>query len=135
MGQNCRFLQGPQTNPAAVSEIRKAIAFKTSLEVCLLNYHKSGEPFHNFLLLTPFTGPDQQLYFLGSQFALTPRLFRVDNHIERVNGIIRDISLPHDHPWTVTAESLRMRANGVKQMIDNYVRQEQIAAVKTSVGG
>ena len=133
LGQNCRFLQGPDTNSSAVTEIRNAVSTATSLEVCLLNYHASGKAFHNFLLLTPFTASDGRTYFVGCQFELTPRLFQIDEHLKRVNGIINAISLPHDHPWTITAESLRMRASSVKLLIDNYVRIEELDAVRTSI--
>jgi PAS domain-containing protein len=41
-GRNCRFLQGPDTAPADVARIRKAIKDEVELSVNLLNYRKNG---------------------------------------------------------------------------------------------
>ncbi len=47
IGRNCRFLQGPGTDPAAVDVIRTAIAAGSDATVCLLNYRCDGTPFWN----------------------------------------------------------------------------------------
>mgnify|MGYP000309309370 FL=1 len=47
LGRNCRFLQGPGTDPRAVDVLRKAIASGQDATVCLLNYKEDGEPFWN----------------------------------------------------------------------------------------
>jgi PAS domain S-box-containing protein len=52
-GRNCRFLQGKDTDAAAVSLIRVAIEKEQPCEVELLNYRKDGTPFWNALYLTP----------------------------------------------------------------------------------
>lgn len=46
-GRNCRFLQGKDTCPLDISRIRKAIANKEEVSVCLLNYRKNGTTFLN----------------------------------------------------------------------------------------
>lgn len=38
----CRFLQGPETDPATVRKIREAIDNQTDVTVQLINYTKSG---------------------------------------------------------------------------------------------
>lgn len=38
----CRFLQGPETDPATVRKIRGAIDNQTDVTVQLINYTKSG---------------------------------------------------------------------------------------------
>jgi sigma-B regulation protein RsbU (phosphoserine phosphatase) len=53
LGSNCRFLQGPETDPDAVREIRTAIEEDRPCEVELINYHKDGTPFWNRLSITP----------------------------------------------------------------------------------
>jgi len=40
LGRNCRFLQGPDTDPVDVERIRDAVAKGEELSVCLLNYKK-----------------------------------------------------------------------------------------------
>jgi len=47
LGRNCRFLQGPETDPKAVEKIRKAIEDGTDMSVCLLNYRVDGTTFWN----------------------------------------------------------------------------------------
>ena len=47
LGRNCRFLQGPGTDPAAVEVIRKAVESGNDATVCLLNYRSDGTPFWN----------------------------------------------------------------------------------------
>ena len=47
LGRNCRFLQGPGTNPKTVEIIRKAIATGSDCTVCILNYKADGTPFWN----------------------------------------------------------------------------------------
>ena len=47
LGRNCRFLQGPGTDPKAVDVIRTAIANGTDATTCILNYKADGTPFWN----------------------------------------------------------------------------------------
>jgi PAS domain S-box-containing protein len=47
LGRNCRFLQGPETDPKAVQMIRKAIEQGNDMSVCLLNYRVDGTTFWN----------------------------------------------------------------------------------------
>lgn len=72
LGRNCRFLQGPDTDPEAVSQIREAVADRRSIQVDLRNYRKNGEPFWNRLLLGPVQGTDGEVaYFFASQVDVT----------------------------------------------------------------
>lgn len=47
LGRNCRFLQGPETDPKATEKIRKSIEEGTDMSVCLLNYRVDGTTFWN----------------------------------------------------------------------------------------
>lgn len=53
LGRNCRFLQGPQTDPRAVAKIRTAIAEGFDASVCLLNYRVDGTTFWNQFFVAP----------------------------------------------------------------------------------
>src|SRR3954454_15482991 len=53
LDRNCRFLQGPGTDPTAVEELRAALREHRDCEVVLLNYRKDGSPFYNELRLAP----------------------------------------------------------------------------------
>lgn len=72
VGRNCRFLQGPQTDPRDVSRIRDAIARRVPIELDLLNHKKDGEVFWNRLLISPvFDKEGETTYFFASQFDVT----------------------------------------------------------------
>ncbi len=53
LGRNCRFLQGPDTDPAPVRVMHEAILAGRECAVELLNYKRDGTPFWNDLFLTP----------------------------------------------------------------------------------
>nr|AML79177.1 putative LOV domain-containing protein [Aulacomnium heterostichum] len=81
LGRNCRFLQGPETDPATVREIKDAIAECRDVTVQLLNYTKSGTPFWNLFHLQAVRDPKGDLqYFIGVQ--LNPEE-RLSDQIER----------------------------------------------------
>ncbi|MEM9311946.1 MAG: PAS domain-containing protein [Pseudomonadota bacterium] len=69
VGRNCRFLQGPKTDPEPVARIREAIANEDVVVVELLNYRKNGTTFWNALHLGPIYNDQGKLvYFFGSQW-------------------------------------------------------------------
>lgn len=74
VGQNCRFLQGPKTDPAAVDEIRQAVEDRVDISVDLLNYRKDGTSFWNALYISPVIDEDGELqFFFASQLDVTDR--------------------------------------------------------------
>ena len=74
IGYNCRFLQGPETDPAIVKEIRDAIAERRPFSGLILNYRKDGTPFVDELSINPvFDEAGQLLSFVGLQNDVTER--------------------------------------------------------------
>lgn len=68
IGNNCRFLAGPGTEPDLTDEIRKAVAARRTVLVEILNYKKDGTPFRNAVMVAPiFDDRGELRYFLGSQ--------------------------------------------------------------------
>ena len=55
VGRNCRFLQGPKTDPEAVAQVREAVRAGRPCSVELLNYRKDGTAFWNALSVSPST--------------------------------------------------------------------------------
>ncbi|HWV57911.1 MAG TPA: PAS domain S-box protein [Longimicrobiales bacterium] len=53
VGRSPRFLQGPETDPAARSRIREALARGEPVQAELVNYRKSGEPYRVALSIVP----------------------------------------------------------------------------------
>ena len=69
VGHNCRFLQGPGTDRAAVARIRNALQRQEVVVVELLNYRKDGHAFWNALHLGPiYDDAGRLLYYFGSQW-------------------------------------------------------------------
>jgi PAS domain S-box-containing protein len=72
LGRNCRFLQGPGTDPATVDTLRAAIREKREVTVQLLNYRKDGTPFWNRLSITPVQNDSGAVtHFIGVQSDVT----------------------------------------------------------------
>ncbi len=72
IGRNCRFLQGPDTDPAAVATLRAALAARTPLKIDIRNYRKDGTAFWNRLLIGPvFDGNGGLTYYFASQVDVT----------------------------------------------------------------
>ncbi|WP_240698915.1 PAS domain-containing protein [Sphingomonas sp. AAP5] len=75
IGRNCRFLQGPDTDPAKIAEIREAVRDGHAVDVDLLNYRKDGTTFWNALYLSPVRDADGVVrFFFASQFDVTERV-------------------------------------------------------------
>jgi PAS domain S-box-containing protein len=68
VGRNCRFLQGPGTDPHAIQAIREALKARTTFTIDILNYRKDGVPFVNRLRIRPlFDERGELLYYVGAQ--------------------------------------------------------------------
>lgn len=75
IGRNCRFLQGPLTDPDAVKIVREAIESASPVDVDLLNYRKDGSTFWNALYVSPVRNDDGTVrYFFASQMDVTGRV-------------------------------------------------------------
>ncbi|MEG3167357.1 PAS domain-containing protein [Sphingomonas sp. LB3N6] len=72
LGRNCRFLQGPETDPDAVAKIRDAVRRAESIEIDIRNHRSNGELFWNRLLMAPVYDTEGVLaYFFASQVDVT----------------------------------------------------------------
>lgn len=102
---NCRFLQGPDTDPNAVGRISSAIAAGKACTVELLNYRKDGAPFWNRLSLTPLRNEEGEVtHYVGVQSDITRQI--------QSNAEIRDaLELLEQTNRQLTSTNQRMRAN------------------------
>ena len=74
IGRNCRFLQGPDTDPGAIDEVRAAVAGGSDISIDLLNYRKDGSTFWNALYLSPVSNDKGELlFFFASQLDVSDR--------------------------------------------------------------
>ncbi|UOQ50429.1 PAS domain-containing protein [Gracilibacillus caseinilyticus] len=68
IGQNCRFLQGPDTNRNSVKKISEALHNRKSIEILLYNYKKNQTGFWNELIIDPlWIEEESKFYFIGIQ--------------------------------------------------------------------
>jgi len=74
VGRNCRFLQGEDTDPEAIEEIRRALGENRELTVEILNYRKDGTPFWNRLTIDPVRDAEGRVTnYIGIQVDVTER--------------------------------------------------------------
>mmetsp|Transcript_10888 Transcript_10888/g.18074 ORF Transcript_10888/g.18074 Transcript_10888/m.18074 type:complete len:372 (+) Transcript_10888:393-1508(+) len=80
LGRNCRFLQGPGTDQAAVDVIRRGVREGTDTSVCLLNYKADGTPFWNQFFVAALRDAENNVVnFVGVQCEVSKAV--VDKHI------------------------------------------------------
>ncbi|WP_249523453.1 EAL domain-containing protein [Modestobacter marinus] len=75
LGRNCRFLQHPDTDPAAVGRIRAAIEVGDECREVLLNRRSDGSTWWNECTLTPVTdGTGAVVQYIGIQADVTEQV-------------------------------------------------------------
>ncbi|MFC7174291.1 PAS domain-containing protein [Haloplanus litoreus] len=72
LGRNCRFLQGPETDPDRVAELRAAVDAREAVSTVIRNYRADGTAFWNHVEVTPITDADGDVtHFVGFQHDVT----------------------------------------------------------------
>lgn len=67
IGRNCRFLQGPDTDPLTADQLHEAVETGRSISVEILNYRRDGTPFWNLFSITPIRDAAQRItHFVGA---------------------------------------------------------------------
>lgn len=90
LGKNCRFLQGPETDPRAAEAIRQAVRNQQPCIVEILNLHKNGAPFWNRLSITPVRdSTGQTTHFIGVQSDVTTRR-QAEDKLRRANSDMQE---------------------------------------------
>ena len=81
LGENCRFLRGPNTDPITVAAIRLSIKSAKEFYGVILNYRKDGTPFWNDLSISPVRDADGRLtHFIAVIRDVTDRI-QVDKEL------------------------------------------------------
>ena len=136
IGRNCRFLQGPGTNPRHIKAIREAIENGKAIDVEIVNHRKDGSHFVNELHLSPIFGDDGEVrYIFGIQHDVSAReqfardAERARRAAERANAEKSDFLAFMSH-------EIRTPMNGVmgtiSLLLDTTLDAEQHAYAETA---
>ena len=75
IGHNCRFLQGSESDPVAIRQMRSAIREYRPIQVMILNYHKNGTAFWNEITIAPvWDKKGKATHYIGVQTDITERV-------------------------------------------------------------
>ena len=93
VGRNCRFLQGPETDPATVARIRDAVRAREAIEIDIRNHRRDGTPFWNRLLMAPVRDQAGDVaYFIASQVDVTLERERLEGLEFRNAALLAEVS-------------------------------------------
>jgi len=154
IGRNCRFLQGPETDPRDIARLRDAIGRRAQIEMEIINHRKDGSRFHNRVLISPVFDEEGHLsYFFASQFDVTlerDRLVRLQQDHDKLEKEVerrtRDLRLSEERlrftiraarlgSWTLDLTDLRLtcsdicKANFGRRAEEPFAYEDLIAAI------
>jgi len=90
MGRSCRFLQGADTDPSAISAVSSALREGREATVVLRNYRKDGTDFYNELRLAPVLDDDGgYAQVIGVQNDVSA-LVRAERSLRRATRVIAE---------------------------------------------
>jgi PAS domain S-box-containing protein len=136
IGRNCRFLQGPGSDPAAVARIRAAIAEARPLDIRLVNYRRDGKRFVNELHISPVhDAAGKLLYFMGIQHDVTERV-KAEEAARRAQRAAERASAEKSDFLAFVSHEVRTPLNGVlgtlSLLLDTALDAEQRAYAETA---
>ena len=122
VGRNCRFLQGPETKPEKIAEIRTSIAERKEMAIEVLNYKKDGSSFWNALFISPIRNRAGEIvYFFASQLDVSQRhlaemrLHRSEK-MEALGQLTGGIAHDFNNMLQITTGSLEIIKNTVEKL-------------------
>ncbi|ERN11433.1 phototropin-2 isoform X1 [Amborella trichopoda] len=124
IGRNCRFLQGPDTDPMEVSKIREAL--RTGQSYCgrLLNYKKDGTLFWNLLTVTPIKDENGKVIkYIGMQVEVSKYTEGLNEKATRPNGLPKSL-IRYD---ARQKDKARSSITEVLQIVKHPRRHSQVA--------
>lgn len=118
IGRNCRFLQGPESDPKVVAAIREAIHERRLFQGIISNRRKNGEIFWNDLLITPVFDPSGELIsFVGLQRDIT-EMKNAQDALAATNAELRKLQELRDNLTHMIIHDLRSPLTGVLGYLD-----------------
>ncbi|PIC64943.1 biphenyl 2,3-dioxygenase [Sporosarcina sp. P13] len=139
MGRNCRFLQGEETDKAAIMQVRRAIAEKQPITIVMKNYKKDGKLFWNRLSIRPIT-IEKATYFIGTltdvsvQYRQIEELHTKDLEIEQLMLPIMKI-FDNLAAVSLIGQMSEERFNLLIMKLSDYVHAQDIDHVMIDITG
>ncbi|WP_066416869.1 PAS domain-containing protein [Halorubrum aethiopicum] len=88
LGEDCRFLQGEETDEATTARVREAIRAEEPVSVDVLNYRANGRKFWNRLTVAPIRDEEGTVTdYVGFQTDITDRKIR-ERRLEVMNRVL-----------------------------------------------
>ncbi len=114
IGRNCRFLQGPGTDPATVARIRQAVHDQRDISEDIYNYRRNGQGFWNSLYICPIFDTDGKLlHFFASQVDITmskEKALRQSHQLDAVGDMASGVAHAFNNLVTVVVASIDQAA-------------------------
>ena len=118
LGSNCRFLQGPATDRAAVMAVKRAIHDLESIAIDLLNYRKDGSTFWNALYVSPVIDESGQLqFFFASQLDVSDRK-QAEGRIQAARDHFEKVSAERTREFLAAYDELQATNAKLKQSLE-----------------
>ncbi|KAG2443814.1 hypothetical protein HXX76_002157 [Chlamydomonas incerta] len=128
LGRNCRFLQGPDTDPASVAAIRDALSRRQGVTVRLVNYTKQGCRFVNELRLAPVLEPGsgRVLAIVGVQNDVTELLARTQSEAR-----MRDAKEAAESATEAKSQFLANMSHEIRTPLNGMIATTQLMLAST----
>jgi PAS domain S-box-containing protein len=126
-GHNCRFLQGPKTDPSSPRRIRACLDAGQGCVEWIVNYRRNGSEFWNLLFISPVYSADGTLlFYFGNQLDITKGLpdWLVDVHLGRAHVVP---ALEQEFHALLEEVTLAERVQGLERIVAAAHRLAEIS--------
>nr|AHZ63854.1 phototropin [Gnetum montanum] len=132
IGQNCRFLQGAETDPSEITKIREALSEGKGYCGRILNYKKDGTPFWNLLTISPIKDDTGNiLKFIGMQVEVSKFTEGRKDQTVRPNGLPESLIRYDARQKDMAASSVSELVLAMKELHSDFKHSELPAYQKS----
>ncbi|MBD2344151.1 EAL domain-containing protein [Anabaena subtropica] len=129
IGQNCRFLQGNETDQPGLEVLRSALQKQKECHVIVKNFRKDGTPFWNELYIAPvFDAYGQLTNFIGVQNDITQHLQALETLREQEEQYRRIVETAREGIWLLNGDNETTFVNQQMAAMLGYTVEEMIGA-------